>query len=152
MRHSQNAANFSVDDLSDLYLGYKGNKSDSLVVDFCRHFGFVSPTAAQHWSGALAGNPTEPSKNVPSASNCASSVSSRWRSSRLLPQASAKKDARGAPAGFSRARPNSWRSDRAEDVFGGFHLADTFNSQVKPRRWPSRALSNPEAILFSRLI
>jgi hypothetical protein len=43
MRYSQNAANLSVDELGDLYLAYKGNKSDSLVVDFCKHFGFVSP-------------------------------------------------------------------------------------------------------------
>jgi hypothetical protein len=54
MRYSQNVANLTVDDLSDLYLTHKGNKLDSLVVDFCKHFGFVSPTAAQQWGGALA--------------------------------------------------------------------------------------------------
>lgn len=56
MRYSQNAANLRVDDLSDLYLAYKGNHSDSLVVDFCKHFGFVSPTAAQQWSDGLGRN------------------------------------------------------------------------------------------------
>jgi len=56
MRYSQNTANFSVDDLSDLYLKYKRDKSDSLVVDFCKHFGFVSPTAAQQWSDILGRN------------------------------------------------------------------------------------------------
>jgi hypothetical protein len=56
IRYSQNAANLSVDDLSDLYLAYKGNKSDSLVVDFCKHFGFASPLAAQQWSDTLGKN------------------------------------------------------------------------------------------------
>ena len=56
IRYSQNAANLSVDDLSDLYLAYKGSKSDSLVVDFCKHFGFVSPFAAQQWSDTLGKN------------------------------------------------------------------------------------------------
>lgn len=54
MRYSQNSANLSVDDLSDLYLSHTGKKSDSLVIDFCKHFGFVSPSAAQHWGSALA--------------------------------------------------------------------------------------------------
>jgi hypothetical protein len=56
MRYSQNAATLTVDELSDRYLAYKSNKSDSLVVDFCTHFGFVSPTAPQQWSDALAKN------------------------------------------------------------------------------------------------
>src|SRR6266478_1580480 len=56
MRYSQNTANFTVDDLSDLYLAYRGSTSDSLVVDFCKHFGFVSPTAPQQWSDMLARN------------------------------------------------------------------------------------------------
>lgn len=56
MRYSQNAASFSVDDLSDLYSAYKRGSSDSLVVEFCKHFGFVSPTAAQQWSDALGRN------------------------------------------------------------------------------------------------
>ncbi|MFN2498083.1 MAG: hypothetical protein ABR557_03250 [Pyrinomonadaceae bacterium] len=56
MRYSQNAANFSVDDLSHLYLADKAGKSDSLVVAFCNHFGFVSPTAAQQWGDNLGRN------------------------------------------------------------------------------------------------
>ena len=56
MRYSQNGVNLSVDDLSDIYLAYKGHTSDSLVVDFCKHFGFVSPAAPQHWGDMLAKN------------------------------------------------------------------------------------------------
>jgi hypothetical protein len=56
MRYSQNAANLSIDDLSDLYLANKANKSDSLVVDFCKHFGFVSPIATQQASDTLGRN------------------------------------------------------------------------------------------------
>jgi RecB family endonuclease NucS len=47
MRYSQNAASLTVDNLNDLYSAYKKGKCDSLVVDFCEHFGFDSPTAAQ---------------------------------------------------------------------------------------------------------
>jgi hypothetical protein len=54
MRYSQNAANLSVDELGDVYLAHKPGASDSLIVDFCKHFGFVSPTAPQHWSDMLA--------------------------------------------------------------------------------------------------
>jgi hypothetical protein len=56
MRYSQNAANLSVDDLGDVYLAHNNGASDSLVVDFCKHFGFVSPTAPQQWSEKLAKN------------------------------------------------------------------------------------------------
>src|SRR5438132_14175737 len=41
MRYSQNVANLSVDDLSDIYLPHKRGASNSLVVDFFEHFGFV---------------------------------------------------------------------------------------------------------------
>lgn len=54
MRYSQNAANLGVDELGDVYLSHKPDASDSLVVDFCKHFGFVSPTAPLHWSDMLA--------------------------------------------------------------------------------------------------
>lgn len=54
MRNSQNAATLSVDELGDVYLAHKPGASDPLVVDFCKHFGFVSPTAPQHWSDMLA--------------------------------------------------------------------------------------------------
>lgn len=54
MRYSQNAANLSVDELGDIYLKHKRGSSDSLVVDFCKHFGYVSPMAPQHWGEILA--------------------------------------------------------------------------------------------------
>lgn len=55
MRYSQNAASFTIDDLDDLYSGYKykKGKGDGLVVDFCENFGFDSPTAAQHWGDKI---------------------------------------------------------------------------------------------------
>jgi hypothetical protein len=56
MRYSQNAASLTVDALGDLYLAYKGSKSDSLVVDFCKHFGFLSPTAPQQWGDRISKN------------------------------------------------------------------------------------------------
>jgi hypothetical protein len=56
MRYSQNAARLTVDDLGNLYLSHNSTTSDSLVVDFCKHFCFVSPTAAQQWSDTLARN------------------------------------------------------------------------------------------------
>lgn len=50
MRYSQNAASLTVDNLNDLYSAYKKGKCDSLIVDFCEHFGFNSPTASQQWA------------------------------------------------------------------------------------------------------
>ncbi|MGD0208829.1 MAG: hypothetical protein ABSC89_14610 [Verrucomicrobiota bacterium] len=53
MRYSQNAANFTIDDLNDLYLTFKKVKCDSLVVDFCKRFGFDSPDATQQWTDKI---------------------------------------------------------------------------------------------------
>lgn len=53
MRYSQNAASLTIDSLNDLYSAYKKGKCDSLVVDFCEHFGFDSPTAAQQWGDKI---------------------------------------------------------------------------------------------------
>ncbi len=53
MRYSQDAASLTVDDLDELYSNYKKGKCDSLVVDFCEHFGFDSPTAAQQWGDKI---------------------------------------------------------------------------------------------------
>ena len=50
MRYSQNAASLTVDNLNDLYSTYKKGKCDSLIVDFCEHFGFNSPMASQQWA------------------------------------------------------------------------------------------------------
>jgi hypothetical protein len=53
MRYSQNAASLTVDGFNDLYMAYKKGKCDSLVVDFCEHFGYNSPTAAQQWGDKI---------------------------------------------------------------------------------------------------
>ena len=53
MRYSQDAASLTVDDFDEFYSKYKKGKCDCLVVDFCEHFGFCSPTAAQQWSDKI---------------------------------------------------------------------------------------------------
>jgi hypothetical protein len=52
MKYSQTAAAYTIDDLDDIYSAFKG-ASDSLAVEFCKHFGHLSPTAAQQWGDKI---------------------------------------------------------------------------------------------------
>jgi hypothetical protein len=53
MGYSQSAAAYNIDDLGDIYSSSKGAGKDSLAVEFCEHFGYRSPTAAQQWGDKI---------------------------------------------------------------------------------------------------
>ena len=53
MRYSQTAAAYTIDDLGNIYSSFKRAGSDSLAVEFCKHFGHLSPTAAQQWGDKI---------------------------------------------------------------------------------------------------
>ncbi len=53
MRYSQAAAAYTIDDLGDIYSRLEDAGTDSLAVEFCKHFGYLSETAAQHWADLI---------------------------------------------------------------------------------------------------
>jgi hypothetical protein len=53
MRYSQDAAAYTIEDLGDIYSRLMGEATDSLSVEFCSHFGHVSPTASREWEDKI---------------------------------------------------------------------------------------------------
>ena len=53
MRYSQAAANYTIDDLGEIYSTFSKAGRDSLAVEFCNHFGICSPSGSERWENKI---------------------------------------------------------------------------------------------------